>query len=123
MTTFSKKLCNENWNGQSDYDFQAFFFVLMATALGSIALWQSPQLLGGGFAETPRSVIIIDWRIFSEDFMKNLGAKITLYPKKKEEPAKEETTNTRMGKCHKTWNILSPVPCYTIKAGYTRLLH
>jgi hypothetical protein len=29
-TTFSKKLCEENWNEKSDYDFRAFFFVVMA---------------------------------------------------------------------------------------------
>jgi hypothetical protein len=42
-TTFSKKLCDYNWNEKSDYDFQAYFFVLMAPAFGSIAIWGSPQ--------------------------------------------------------------------------------
>jgi hypothetical protein len=45
-TTFSKKLCDGNWNERSDYNFQAFFFMLMTAAFGSIAIWGSPQQRG-----------------------------------------------------------------------------
>jgi hypothetical protein len=80
-TTFSKKLCDENWNDKSDYDFQAFFFVVMAPALGSIEPGGSPSGGGGGFLKSPRErdTCRLEYYFF-EDFMKYSGAKITRYP-------------------------------------------
>jgi hypothetical protein len=34
-----------------------------------IALWGSPQRRGGGFAEAPRDVITIDWKIIYIRFL------------------------------------------------------
>ena len=61
--------------------FKHYFFVLMALAFRSIALWGSPQRRGRRICRSPqeRDSYLIGV-VFSEDFMKKLGAKIILYP-------------------------------------------
>jgi hypothetical protein len=83
MTTFSKKSSDENWNEKRDYDFQVFFFVVMAPASGLSEQRGRHSGGGGGFVKSPqeRGKYRLEYYFF-EDFMKNSGAKMTLYPKK-----------------------------------------
>jgi len=74
---------NQNRNEKSYDDFQTSLFREMFPIYRSIALRGRHSGRGGGFTDTPRSVIPVDWCIFAEDFMKKSRAKITRYPKKK----------------------------------------
>jgi hypothetical protein len=59
-------------NENSDDDFGAFFFVLMAPAAGSIALWGVATAAGLRLCRIPGSVITIDWCIIFRRFYEKL---------------------------------------------------
>ena len=69
------------------------FFVRPFRYTGLLHCWDRHSGGGGGFTESPLSVMPVDWCIFAEDFMKKPGAEILCNPKKREIQKNESFMN------------------------------